>query len=115
MLLTLNHRILCISKMFTNFILNYRGLDSLSCSQCISLLKSLVSQGRNIICTIHQPSALVLEMFDKLYTLAEGNCLYNGTISDLLPHLDVFGISCPTYHNPADFRKLSIITFNLLT
>lgn len=79
------------------------GLDSASCSSCIALLKKLSVEGRTIICTIHQPSALLFEMFDSLYALANGHCIYRGSITSLLSHLTSVGVNCPPYHNPADF------------
>lgn len=79
------------------------GLDFSSTTQCIQLLKKLAQEGKTIICTIHSPSALLFEMFDHLYALADGCCIYQGSSKNLVPFLTDLDLICPETYNPADF------------
>ncbi|VVC39406.1 Hypothetical protein CINCED_3A013694 [Cinara cedri] len=80
------------------------GLDVVSANYVVSMLKDLANCGKTIICTIHQASALQLEMFNSLYILSPtGQCIYHGKSSNLINYLSSIGLQCPLHHNPADF------------
>lgn len=42
------------------------GLDEVTALQCIRTLKNLAKDGRNVVCTIHQPSAAIFSLFDQV-------------------------------------------------
>lgn len=79
------------------------GLDSVASTQCIQFLKKLAMEGRTVICTIHTPSALMFELFDHVYALANGFCIYQGTSQNVVPFLKELDLVCPSTYNPADF------------
>ena len=91
------------------------GLDASSAYSCVKLLKKLTDLKRNIynkdsfkspaiMCSIHQPSARVMNNFHKIYVLSsDGRCIFQGPPGRLLSHLSKFDLTCPQFHNPADF------------
>lgn len=79
------------------------GLDSLASLQCISALQTLAKNGRTIICTIHQPSAAIYQMFDHIYLVVDGQCMYADTPVNTVSYFAQQGFQCPKYHNPADY------------
>ena len=60
------------SIVLIKYFVCYRGLDSLSSLQCARVLKQLAYGGRTVVCTIHQPSAHILELFDQVHWIKEG-------------------------------------------
>uniref|UniRef100_A0A1B0ABB5 ABC transporter domain-containing protein n=1 Tax=Glossina pallidipes TaxID=7398 RepID=A0A1B0ABB5_GLOPL len=79
------------------------GLDSSSCTKVLELCKKLAQQGRTVICTVHQPTAKLFQIFDQVYVLAAGNCIYQGSPHQMVPFLQAVGLPCQVYHNPADY------------
>lgn len=86
----------------------YSGLDIVAIKQCVTLLVDLAKQGRTVVCTIHQPSSSLFHMFDHVYMLARGSCIYNGSPRQLVPFLAQIGHVCKPTHNPADFGKFVV-------
>ena len=90
------------------------GVDSQTAWAVLSLLQKLKSQGQAILCTIHQPSAMLFERFDRLLFLApEGKTVYFGEIgedsSTVVQYFERYGAEpCPQNANPADWMMETI-------
>lgn len=85
------------------------GLDSQTAWSICRLLRKLVDHRQTVLCTIHQPSAELFQMFDSLLLLgAEGKQLYCRPIgsdaSDLIRYFEAQGApKCINSANPAEW------------
>ena len=85
------------------------GLDSQSSWAIMSFLRSLADNGQAILCTIHQPSAELFQVFDRLLLLRKGGqTVYFGDLGSnattLIQYFENNGSRpCKDDENPAEF------------
>ncbi|KAK6461712.1 multidrug resistance protein [Scheffersomyces coipomensis] len=85
------------------------GLDSQTAWSICKLMRKLADHGQAILCTIHQPSALLLKEFDRLLFLQKGGrTVYFGDLGDgcssLIKYFEKYGADpCPPEANPAEW------------
>lgn len=79
------------------------GLDSFMARQVIKALKDLGKQGKTIVLTIHQPSSIVFNMFDKLCLMALGEVVYLGPAKKMRNIFKKGGYVMNDRDNPAEF------------
>ncbi|KAF9766424.1 hypothetical protein IL306_001186 [Fusarium sp. DS 682] len=85
------------------------GLDSQTAWAIVSLLKKLANHGLAILCTIHQPSGIIFQQFDRLLLLAKGGkTVYFGDIGDNASTLTGYfekhdAVLCREEENPAEW------------
>ncbi|KAJ6109092.1 ABC multidrug transporter C [Penicillium sp. IBT 16267x] len=85
------------------------GLDSQTSWSILDLIDTLTKHGQAILCTIHQPSAMLFQRFDRLLFLARGGrTVYFGDIgeksSTLSNYFEKNGASpLPSDANPAEW------------
>lgn len=85
------------------------GLDSQTSWAILDLLEKLTKSGQAILCTIHQPSAMLFQRFDRLLFLARGGkTVYFGEIGEnsktMTSYFERNGAPpCPTEANPAEW------------
>lgn len=90
------------------------GLDSIAAANIVRLLRKLADSGQAVLCTIHQPSAILFEYFDMLLLLKRGgHMVYFGDLgpgsSVLLDYLERNGApKCPPDANPAEYMLQAI-------
>lgn len=85
------------------------GLDSQTAWSICTLMRNLADHGQAVLCTIHQPSAMLMQQFDRLLFLAKGGrTVYFG---DLGPNMETLikyfedkgSLKCPRNANPAEW------------
>ncbi len=85
------------------------GLDSQSAFAIVRFLRKLADSGQAILCTIHQPSSVLFEQFDRLLLLMKGGkTVYFGPIGehshDVVEYFESNGAAeCPEGANPAEY------------
>ncbi|KAJ1933413.1 hypothetical protein GGF37_006738, partial [Kickxella alabastrina] len=80
------------------------GLDSNSSELVVELVKKIsVEQRTATIMTIHQPSARIFNIFDKVILLSQGRIVYFGPTSSAIDYFANIGFQCPMHENPADY------------
>jgi len=79
------------------------GLDSYSAWKVVMILKALAKSGCTVLCTIHQPSSEIFNLFNRCMILARGEVMYNGSVNGIAENLQSLGHKLPPLTNPADF------------
>ncbi|CAN9186896.1 unnamed protein product [Alternaria alternata] len=84
------------------------GLDSNSAYSIVQFLKKLAQAGQAIVCTIHQPSSVLIQQFDMILALNPGgNTFYFGPVGengrDVIKYFGDHGVQCPPSKNVAEF------------
>ncbi|KAI9167952.1 ABC multidrug transporter C [Paramyrothecium foliicola] len=85
------------------------GLDSQTAWSICTLLRKLANHGQAILCTIHQPSSQLFQMFDRLLLLSnDGETAYFGEIgqdaSAMIEYVESGGApKCQPGENPAEW------------
>jgi ATP-binding cassette subfamily G (WHITE) protein 2 (PDR) len=85
------------------------GLDSQSSWAICAFLRKLADSGQAVLCTVHQPSAILFQSFDRLLFLAKGGkTVYFGDIGEnsrtLLEYFESSGARrCGDQENPAEY------------
>ncbi|KAL0931163.1 ABC drug exporter [Colletotrichum truncatum] len=84
------------------------GLDSQAAYSIVSFLRRIAAEGIPIVCTIHQPSGVIFEMFDHVLLLAPGGkTVYFGETGNgckkLTQYFAQYGHHISDNENPAEF------------
>lgn len=108
-------RLVHYNDVFLNKIVIFSGLDEMSSTQCVDLLRRVAQGGRTVICSVHTPSASIFDKFDQVYVVAAGQCVYRGASDHVVPFLGQIGAHCPKHYNPADFREFEISYLNIVS
>ncbi|KUF87386.1 RNA polymerase III transcription repressor MAF1 [Phytophthora nicotianae] len=88
------------------------GLDSFMAETVMRQLQEIARDGnRTVIATIHQPSSELFTLFDQLYLLSDGACVYDGPAVEAVEYFSSLGYQCPAFVSPTDYfmRQLVVV------
>mmetsp|Transcript_72914 Transcript_72914/g.159352 ORF Transcript_72914/g.159352 Transcript_72914/m.159352 type:complete len:638 (-) Transcript_72914:485-2398(-) len=79
------------------------GLDTGAAYTTIAILQQLTRQSRSVMCTIHQPSSEIFQLFDQAIFIVAGQVVFHGPPAGIRDHFASLNKICPQDYNPADF------------
>ena len=66
------------------------ALDSFGATSVIRTLRGLASRGKIVICSIHQPTSGLFNLFHEVILLSEGRIAFQGSTSDAVEFFNRF-------------------------
>jgi ABC-type multidrug transport system ATPase subunit len=75
------------------------GLDSNSALSCVKLLKSIAKRGTTVLCTIHQPSSEVFELFHNVILMKDGRIMWQGPVDGVVAGFSNLGYPPPVINS----------------
>ncbi|KAL3715809.1 hypothetical protein ACJRO7_007544 [Eucalyptus globulus] len=92
------------------------GLDSASAFFVTRALRNIADEGRIVICSMHQPSSEVFDLFDDLLLLSSGETVFLGEAKMAIEFFADAGFACPRRKNPSDhFLRCISLDFDSVT
>ncbi|XP_065217060.1 protein scarlet-like [Planococcus citri] len=88
------------------------GLDSFTALKLMTIMRNMADQkDKTIICSIHQPSAKIFELFHQIILLHDGKVAFSGTTENAVEFFQNIGYPFNEEQNPADYlvKSLSIV------
>ncbi|CAN6829454.1 unnamed protein product [Brassica oleracea] len=79
------------------------GLDSTNAFMVVQVLKRIARSGSMVIMSIHQPSARIIDLLDRLIILSRGKSVFSGYPTSLPQFLSDFGHPVPGKENITEF------------
>ncbi|XP_043678279.1 protein scarlet-like isoform X2 [Vespula pensylvanica] len=79
------------------------GLDSYTAMTVLNTLHDVSKRGKIVICSIHQPTSGLFEIFHWLLLISAGRVAFQGSIIDATNFFDSLNLHCPQTYNNAEF------------
>ncbi|KXS21830.1 P-loop containing nucleoside triphosphate hydrolase protein [Gonapodya prolifera JEL478] len=78
------------------------GLDAFTAFTLAEQLKKLANEGKTVLATLHMPRETIVEMFDKLILMSQGEIVWVGHVREAMEWFASLGFPTPKNTNPAD-------------